>query len=256
MPIRTDPWPTGTPCWVDLAVPDVDAAREFYSAVLGWTYLDTGEEYGHYQMCQRDGRCAAGLGALLNAGQPAAWTTYLASDDVDSTARKITENGGKLLAEPLDIPRSGRMCVGLDPQGAAFGVWQYAGSVGAEIYNEPGSLVWNEAGVADPDAAREFYASVFGYSYQPIEGADAAYTFHRDGDPLGSIAGLDDKPAGTPPHWLAYFMVVDADAAAAAAVERGATVPSGPFDTPYGRISVITDPQGATFGIIGSQQPS
>ena len=257
MPIRTDPWPAGTPCWADLAVPDVDAAREFYSAVLGWTYLDTGEEYGHYQMCQRDGHCAAGLSALQNAGQPAAWTTYLASDDVDSSARRITDSGGKLLAEPFDVPHSGRMCVGLDPQGAAFGVWQSAGSIGAEIYNEPGSLVWNEAGVADPDAARQFYAAVFGYSYQPVEGDSQAYTtFHRDGDPLGGIGGLDSMPSGTPPHWLAYFMVTDADAAAAAAVERGATVPNGTFDTPYGRMAVITDPQGATFGIVGSQAPS
>lgn len=255
MPIRTDPWPAGTPCWVDLAVPDADAAREFYAAVLGWTYLDTGEEYGHYLMCQRGGRCAAGLSALQNSGQPTVWTTYLASDDVDSTAEKITGNGGKLLAEPFDVPGSGRLCIALDPQGAVFGVWQSAGSVGAEIYNEPGSLVWNEAEVADPDAGRQFYAAVFGYSYQPIEGADAAYTFHREGDPLGSIAGLDTRPAGTPPHWMAYFMVLDADAAVAAAVERGATVPNGAFDTPYGRMAVITDPQGATFGIIGSQPP-
>lgn len=116
------------------------------------------------------------------------------------------------LAEPFDVPHSGRLCIGLDPQGAVFGVWQSAGSVGAEIYNESGSLVWNEVGVADPDADRQFYAAVFGYSYQPIEGAGAAYTtFHRDGDPL---------------------------------------------DTPYGRIAVITDPQGATLGIIGSQAPS
>ncbi|HEX2297959.1 MAG TPA: VOC family protein [Pseudonocardiaceae bacterium] len=256
MPIRTDPWPAGTPCWIDLAVPDVEAAREFYSAVLGWTYLDTGEGYGHYLICQRDDRGAAGLSALQNAGQPSAWTTYLASDDVDSTARKITANGGKLLAEPFDVPNAGRMCIGLDPQGAAFGVWQYAGSVGAEIYNEPGSLVWNEAAVADPDAAREFYAAVFGYSFQDIDGDDTAYTFHRGGDPLGSISGLDASPAGTPSHWLAYFMVGDADIAAAVAVERGATVTGGPFDTPYGRIAVITDPQGATFGIIGSQPTS
>lgn len=36
--------------WVDLAVPDGDVAREFYAAVLGWTYAGTGEEFGHYQM--------------------------------------------------------------------------------------------------------------------------------------------------------------------------------------------------------------
>ncbi|MGH3980067.1 MAG: VOC family protein [Pseudonocardiaceae bacterium] len=252
MPIRTDPWPAGTPCWVDLAVPDVAAATQFYAAVLGWTYSDTGEEYGHYQMCQRDGRSAAGIGPSQQEGQPPVWTTYLASDAVDTTAKQITENGGTLLVEPFDIPKSGRLCVALDPQGAAFGVWQAGEHIGAEIYNEPGSLVWNEAAVPDPDAARQFYSAVFGYSYQPVDGAGSGYTtFHREGDPLGGMGGLENAPAGAPPHWMAYFVVDDADVAVAAATERGATVLSGPFDTPYGRMVMITDPQGATFAIMG-----
>ena len=74
MPIRTDSWPTGTPCWVDLAVPDVPAATEFYAAVLGWTFADAGEEYGHYQVCQRNGRAAAGISPCQNEGQPTVWT--------------------------------------------------------------------------------------------------------------------------------------------------------------------------------------
>ncbi|MGH3670407.1 MAG: hypothetical protein ACRDSH_07200, partial [Pseudonocardiaceae bacterium] len=45
MSTRTEPWPSGTPCWVDLAVPDVEAATKFYGAILGWTYSDTGEEF-------------------------------------------------------------------------------------------------------------------------------------------------------------------------------------------------------------------
>jgi uncharacterized protein len=257
MPIRTDPWPTGTPCWVDLAVPDLAAAREFYAAVLGWTFLDTGAEYGHYQICRQDGHAAAAIGPLQHPDQPSVWTTYLASDDVDRTAAKIAESGGKLLAEPFDVPGSGRMCLALDPQGAAFGVWQATGQIGVEIYNEPGALGWNEAGVPDPDAAREFYTAVFGYSYQPVECVDSGYTtFHRDSDPLGGIGGLNGMPSGTPPHWLALFLVADTDAAVAAAAAHGATVPVAAMDTPYGRMAVITDPHGATFGIMGPDSAS
>ncbi|HEY2764112.1 MAG TPA: VOC family protein [Pseudonocardiaceae bacterium] len=257
MPVRTEPWPTGTPCWVDLAVPDLAAAKEFYAAVLGWTYLDTGEEFGNYQIGQRDGHAAAGVGPLQNEGQPVAWTTYLASDDVDGTAKLISENGGTLLAEPFDVLGSGRLCLALDPQGAPFGVWQAAHSVGAEVYNEPGALVWSEVGVSEPDPARQFYAAVFGYSYQPVEGAPPSYTtFHRESDaPLGGIGGLDTS-RDVAPQWLAYFMVADADAAVAAATERDATVIDGPVDTPYGRLAVITDRQGATFAIMGRPLPS
>ena len=252
MPVRTTAWPTGTPCWVGLAVPDVEAAKEFYGAVLGWTYLDTGEELGHYQICKHDGHHAAGIGPQQSPDQPTAWTTYLASDAVDDTAQKITENGGTVLAGPFDVPRSGRMCIALDSEGCAFGVWQAAEGIGAEIYNEPGSLVWNEAAVPDPDVARKFYAAVFGYSYHSVEGAGPEYTtFQAGGDPLGGIGGLGDRPPGTPPHWMVYFMVADTDAAIAAATERGATVVGGPVDTPYGRMASISDPQGSVFSIMG-----
>jgi len=255
MPIRTDSWPTGTPCWVDLAVPDVPAATEFYAAVLGWTFTDSGEEYGHYQVCQRDGRAAAGIGPLQDEGQPPAWTTYLASGAVEATAKMITESGGTLLAGPFDVPSSGRLCIALDPQRASFGVWQGAEDIGVEIYNEPGALVWSEAALPDAEAGRRFYATVFGYTYQPVDGAGPDYmTFHRDGDPLGGIGGMDDSPLGTQPHWMTYFMATDTDVAMAAATERGAAVLAGPVDTPYGRMATITDPQGATFAPMGMVQ--
>ena len=165
MPIRTAPWTAGTPCWVDLAVPDVDAAKEFYAAVLGWTYTDSGEEFGHYQMCHRDGHPAAGIGPQQSPDQPRAWTTYLASDAVDSSAQLIADNGGKILAGPFDVPGAGRMCIALDTEGAVFGVWQAAGHIGAVVYNEPGSLVWNEAAIPDPDAGRQFYAAEIGRAH-------------------------------------------------------------------------------------------
>jgi len=38
MSTRTSRWPAGVPCWVDLATTDVAAARDFYGAVLGWSF--------------------------------------------------------------------------------------------------------------------------------------------------------------------------------------------------------------------------
>ncbi|PZS24296.1 MAG: hypothetical protein DLM62_10440 [Pseudonocardiales bacterium] len=255
MPTRSQPWPAGTPCWIDLFVPDPGAAKKFYGAVFGWTFLDLGSDFGHYQICQVDGRAAAAIGPLMAEGQPSAWTTYLASDDVDDvdgTARSIAANGGTLLAEPMDVPGAGRMCVALDAAGAAFGVWQAAATIGIEIYNEPGALVWNDARQPDPDAARQFYANVFGYRYQPVQGAPPDYTtFHLDGDPLGGMGGMMGAPAGTPAHWVGYFSVADADAAVTAATAGGGSVLGGPDDTPYGRMAFLTDPNGAVFAVMG-----
>lgn len=252
MPTRSQSWPAGTPCWIELSVPDLDAAKEFYGAVFGWSFLDLGPDFGHYQICQVDSRAAAAIGPLMAEGQPPAWTTYLASDDVDRTAKSITTNGGTLLAEPMDVPGAGRMCVARDAAGAAFGVWQAAGSIGIEIYNEAGALVWNAARQPDPDAARHFYTEVFGYRYQPVQGAPPDYTtFDLGGDPLGGMGPMMGAPAGTPAHWLTYFSVTDADAAVAAATAGGGSVLHGPDDTPYGRIALLTDPHGAVFAVMG-----
>lgn len=252
MPTRDLPWPAGAPCWVDLGAADVAAAKDFYGKVLGWSFMDTGEEMGHYQICQIDGRSVAGLGPRQDASAPVVWTLYLASDDADRTAAAIGEHGGTVLLKPMDVPGQGRMCVAIDSQGATFGVWQAADMIGMTVHGEPGSLVWTDAREPNPDDARRFYSAVFGWTYQQVDMAPADYTtFHLDAEPLGGIGGMMGNPQGTPPHWVAYFGVPDADAAMAAAQRAGATVPADPDDTPFGRLGFITDPQGASFVVVG-----
>ncbi len=252
MSTRDTPWPAGTPCWVDVSVPDVAAGTAFYRAVLGWDFVDSGEEYGHYNIAQVGGRAAAGLGPVVAEGAPAAWTLYFASDDADATAKLVTEHGGSVLFEPTDIAGNGRMCVAVDPTGAVFGVWQSLGMIGAGVVNEPGGLVWEDGRLTDPEAGKRFYSDVFGFTYESFEGAPEQYwTFHHGGDPLGGIGGMMGAPEGVPSHWLPYFAVADADAALAAARDAGGSVTAGPDDSPYGRIAVLTDPFGATFAVMG-----
>ena len=252
MPTRSEPWPAGTPCWVDLGAPDVAASTAFYGAVLGWSFFDSGEEFGHYNICQVNGHAAAAIGPKQDPSQPTAWTVYLASDDADATAAAITANGGTVLADPFDVPGNGRMTVAMDPAGAAFGVWQAAGTIGAEIYNEPGGLTWEDARLTDPDAARTFYTAVFGYTFQNLEGAPGDYTtFHLGGDPLGGMGGMMGAPDGTPSHWVAHFAVADVDAAVAAATGGGGELLGDPMDTPFGRMAFLTDSDGAVFALAG-----
>lgn len=250
MSTRSDPWPAGTPCWVDLSAPDVAAATDFYGPVMGWTFVDTGADFGHYNICQTGGRAAAAIGPVMQEGQPSAWTVYLATDDADASAKLIGENGGTVLFDPMDIPGSGRMCIALDACGAAFGIWQAAGMIGAEIVNEPGSLVWTDVRLPDPAAGKAFYASVFGYTYEPVPGAPEDYsTLQVGGEVAGGIGGMMGGPADVPAHWLAYFSVADTDAAAAATQAGGGSVVMPPEDTPFGRIGILVDPFGAVFGV-------
>ncbi len=253
MTIRTSPWPAGVPCWADLMTPDVPAAQEFYGAVVGWTFRDTGDEFGGYCLAEAQGAAAAGVGPLQPGGSPA-WTMYVASDDADKTAAAVGEAGGTVLLEPGDVGDLGRMFVAADPTGAPFGVWQAGTHIGAGLANEPGGLVWEDLRSTDPAAARAFYAAVFGYEIRPLEEAGFDYTtFHPPGDdaPLGGIGGMGEAE-GAPPHWLVYFAVADADAAVAAAHKRGGSVVAEATDTPYGRMAGLADPAGAMFFVMES----
>jgi len=263
MPIRTRKWPAGVPCWADLTVPDVPAAQAFYAAVLGWSFTDTADEYGGYVIGQVDGAAAAGIGPTPQPGIPSAWTLYLASDDVDGTAKKITDAGGTMLLPPGDVGPLGRLCVAADPTGAVFGVWQAGGHIGAELHSEPGGLTWEDLRTPDPDTARAFYTSVFGYETQSLEMAGPGYTTFTlpGGDeqaPLGGMGPMFGAPEGTPPHWLLYFGVTDTDAALAAAVAAGGSQPMPAHDVPGGRMGSVMDPFGAVFTVIqtdGSMPP-
>ncbi len=251
MPTRDTPWPAGTPSWADLSVPDLPKAVEFYSAVLGWTLVDSGDEFGNYHIAQVNGHAAAGVGPVMAEGQPSFWTLYIASDDADATAKLVGEHGGTVVVPPMDIAGNGRMCIAADPTGAVFGVWQAMGMIGSGIVNEPGGIVWEDARLSDVEAGRKFYTDVFGWSYGEIPGLDASVygTFSAGSDPLGGLGGMMGDPEGTPSHWLVYFGAADADAAIATLQKMGGTVLRPAEDTPYGRMAVVADPFGAPFAI-------
>jgi predicted enzyme related to lactoylglutathione lyase len=250
MSIRTDPWPAGTPCWVDVTVPDVAAATTFYGSVMGWTFVDTGEEFGHYNLAQTKGHNAAAISPAQQEGQPAVLTVYIASDDVDATTKRVADNGGRIMLEPMDVSGAGRMAIAQDTAGGVFGVWQSAEMTGTQIVNEPGSLAWTDARLTDPEAGKAFYAAVFGYTYEPIPGGPPDYSTFKVGDDIrGGIGGMMGASPEVPSHWLPYFSVVDVDAAIAAAESGGGRVLVQPMDTQFGRMATLADPFGAVFSL-------
>lgn len=251
MPTQETQWPAGTPCWADLSVPDLPRGVAFYAAVLGWSLVDSGEEFGNYHIAQVDGRAAAGVGPVMQEGQPSFWTIYIASDDADATVKLVGEHGGAVVMPPMDIAGNGRMAICADPAGAVFGVWQALGMIGAGVHSEPGGIAWEDARLTDVEAGRAFYSAVFGWRYEPIPGIDLADygTFGPDQRPYGGLGGMMGAPEGTPSHWLIYFGTADADAAIAKAQELGGQVLRPAEDTPFGRMAVVTDPFGAPFAV-------
>lgn len=252
---RDTPWPPGTPCWVDLSVDDPGQAKAFYSTLFGWEALESPPEAGGYLICQVQGRSVAGIGPKMGTpDHPNAWTTYLASDDADETAAKVAPAGGQVLMEPFDVMDVGRMFMAADPGGAVFGVWQAAAHTGIQLANEPGAVIWNENMSRDFEANKAFYHAVFGYEYDDMSDGEFRYaTFRTTGDSLGGIGDMAGTPvpADVPAHWMTYFNVADADATVEVASKLGGSVVRPAWDTPYGRMAILSDDQGSVFAIMG-----
>lgn len=250
-------FPQGVPCWADLMTSDVPAAREAYGALLGWTYVDGTEESGFYSMALVDGVSVAGVGALPpDAPQPPAWTVYLAVDSCDDTLAAVREAGGTVLMGPIDVrvpAYMGRMAVIADPAGAVVGLWQSVEHTGFGAVQQDGTVVWNECMSRDAARSREFLATVFGYEFQQIgDGEQFDYTVGivAGEEQIGVMAMGSSYPAEVPSYWMPTFQVADADATAATLTAAGGQLMMGPDDSPYGRIVVGADPQGAAVGFI------
>ena len=245
----------GTPCWVDLATPDLEAAEKFYGPLLGWEIpeLPNSAEMGGYRRAKKAGRDVAGAMPLMQEGQPPAWGTYVAVADADTTAAAVKDAGGSVISVPMDVMELGRMAIFADPTGAVFGIWQPGTFAGAELVNEPGALAWNELGTRDPGAAKAFYAAVFGWGFRDNDmGEMGTYTEWLNGeDSIGGMLDISGRlPDEIPAHWLVYFAVENTDAAIETVKSSGGNVPFGPVDIPAGRFAVGADPWGAAFAVI------
>lgn len=256
MPERTSYEP-GTPSWVDLSTPDLEAALAFYGGLFGWEFEDAGEEAGHYHQAYLRGHRIAGVGPAQPGSPPMAfWTTYIQGTDVDEHAKAIADAGGSVAFGPMEIFDQGRMLVGQDPTGAMFGIWEPGAHAGAGLVNEHATMTWNELMTRDLDAATAFYGSVFPQTFEDLPEA-GDYKLIKVGDRMvGGIWKMSDEvPADVPPHWMAYFHVDDLDRALERVKELGGTLVRDPIDSPYGRFALVSDPQGGMFTLIQSANP-
>jgi uncharacterized protein len=264
----------GVPCWADTSQPDPEAAVDFYSALFGWVFEDVMPpgSPGKYFIGRIRGGDVAAVGSIPEGAPPMAmWNTYVWVDSADDTAKKVEQAGGKVLMAPFDVMDAGRMAVCADPEGAVFSVWQPNQHRGAKVVNEHGSLNFNGLHTRDADGAKSFYGAVFGWKALPLPGGAEMWALPGYGDHLeklnpgtrarvaevGGPSGFEDvvasinpltaDQADVPAHWSVTFAVDDADAIAARASELGGKVLAPPFDAPWVRMTVISDPQGATL---------
>jgi len=243
------------PAWVDLATSDAPAAREFYSKVFGWKIdVNPDPQYGGYGMANVGDKRVAGIAPKMSPDAPTAWSIYIGTDDADDLAKKVQAAGGKVIAPPFDVGDQGRMAVFQDPTGAVISAWQPRAMNASLPTGEANTFAWAELSSRGVDKAIPFYQKVFGWTPKANEmGPDAPpYTeFQLGGE---SVAGGQEMqsmvPAQVPSYWLVYFAVDDVDKSFKTATQAGAKETVAPMDFPGGRFAIVSDPQGAAFGLL------
>lgn len=256
--ITTDFLP-GSPCWIELGVPDTGAAAAFYRTVLNWEYEPAPAAVGGYGHLRLDGRLVAGLGPLTEEDVRPAWTVYFHTPDVEATAEAAEAAGGTVRLAPTAVA-DGRTAHLTDPLGARFAVWQPGEGGGVQAVDEAGALCWVELCTTDAAAAKEFYGGLFGWRTEDTElpgGGRYTVLTPAQGERDRAHGGLVQLPAGQltlgggHPWWHPVFAVSDCDAAVRRVVAGGGTVQTGPEDTPgVGRLAVCLDPWAADFVLL------
>lgn len=243
----------GTPVWYELTTNDPNAAQNFYSRVLDWTFKDSGMAGFDYRIGHAGNEGVCGVMAPPEAGMAPRWGIYFAVDNCDATARTVSDAGGKVCHGPADIPNVGRFAVLADPQGATFAILRAAGGDGRAFDQmKQGHGNWHELSTTDPKAALDFYGRIFGWTAgQAMDmGAMGTYQlFTHEGRDIGGMMPLGQASA---PVWIPYFGAPGAEAAVSRIAAAGGTVLHGPAEVPGGAwIVSARDPQGAEFAVVG-----
>ncbi|HEY3503344.1 MAG TPA: VOC family protein [Actinocatenispora sp.] len=225
------------PCWTQLCCPDPAGAADFYGRLFGWSLRD--------DTFWRDGLAVAGV-----AAGPPRWLPYVSSEDVAVTAAAVTAAGGTAGGQEVD-PR-GRGVVCADPAGAAFGVWQHGSIPGAQLVNEPGTVLWIDLVTSDLAAADDFYGGVFRWQRREVDYGDGIeyYEWMSARRPVaGARLSVVMGPA-VPSHWSTTMLVADCADAARRAETLGGSALLAPTPAPVGTYALLADPSGATFGLL------
>jgi uncharacterized protein len=246
-------FPPGTFSWVDLQTSDQDAAKAFYSDLLGWGYEEAPIGDGAtYSMAKLQDHSVAAIGGRQDESIPPHWNCYVTVADADASAARAAELGATLVAEPFDVFDAGRMAAFQDPQGAVLSVRQAKENIGAGLVNVPGALNWNDLISPDLEASAAFYRDLFGWQIEEVPGSEGQYWSITNNGRLNG--GMMPMPPGGHPAWNLYFAVEDVDAAVARAGELGAATVMGPMDIPNGsRFAILRDPQDAVFSVASGE---
>lgn len=243
--------------WHDLMTTDVEAAKVFYSEIVGWTFNLQPPAYNVALVGD------AGVGGIMETpaevkGMPPFWAGYIYTPDVDAACAQVKKLGGIIHREPWDVPGILRMAIIGDPTGAGLNIMQPYSTEQRKMPKESavGTVGWNELHAGDLNVAWDFYSNLFGWTKGTAMdmGPMGVYQlFQIDGKDVGGMMKkMDSMPV---PSWAYYFNVDGIDKAVARIAKAGGKIAMGPHQVPGGQwIVTAQDPQGAFFSLLSESK--
>jgi predicted enzyme related to lactoylglutathione lyase len=246
--------------WYELITTNMEGAKAFYEAVLGWSTQD-GSPDSAYAIFTAAGASVAGLLSLpeeaVKSGFRPTWLGYVTVADVDAAAARVAQLGGAVHVPPKDVPGISRISIAVDREMATIGLLKWCDHRPDALPNldATGHVGWHELLALDCDKAFDFYRSLFGWrKAQADSGPMGTYQLFEAGEL--TIGGIFTKPPEVPlPFWLYYFNVADIDLALQRVKGAHGRIVEGPIEIPGSRWIVrCTDPQGAVFALLGNRR--
>ncbi|GAN88853.1 glyoxalase/bleomycin resistance protein/dioxygenase [Gluconobacter frateurii M-2] len=244
--------------YAQLTTPDLDKAKAFYSALLGWTFKDIPVSKGRYTQAIVNGHPVAGLVERPNMiahGDPL-WLPFISVQDVKAAANAAKVWGGHILFKPQNVVGRGDESVISDPQGGLFAALRSATGDTPDDTTPPqqGEWVWNALLTSTPYEAAGFYQKLFGYQVEaaPDTKRGSSYLLESQSIPRATINPLPPRlPVGAHARWMNFVQVDNVGATAQKAAELGGKVLVQPRPDRQGTIiAIIADPAGAAFGVM------
>lgn len=265
MPNRPKLNSESTFCWVELACTNMAKAKNFYGSVMGWKFKDDkmpgGGVYTQIKLGNKglvgglyEFSAPATKGKKAKAPSlPAFWGSYVATKNIEATVQKAKKNGGNVALEIMDLGQSGRISVIQDPVGAMLGLWEKKkqGGFGAAL-DKAGTAAWNELLTPNEKESLQFYNKVFNWKLKDHAFNDLSYSYFTAKDKqVAGLMRLKPELGEIPSHWLVYFNSDDVDKSTKLVVKEGGQVLFPPTSFKgVARMSVVMDPEGASFALI------
>ena len=228
--LSSRPGATGDVGYFALWVDDIDRAAEFYTAVLGWTFVTEGPTRRRATNAPYRTEVVA-LAEMRAAAWPdrTAATAFCAHqvEDLDAAAVRIRAAGGRTQ------PRRRGILDCVDDQGLPFSIF-----ADDETY-AAGALAYLTVEVPSIDAAEAFYSAVFDWQFRPGSIPEGRQV--EGPTPMTGFAGGHSEPTVIP------MFAVDDIATAVARVRAAGGTATDPERYPYGTTSDCTDDQGLRF---------